>query len=77
MNRYSTRQAAKKLRIDLRTINRYIAAKKIPAPPLSLVGAVRVRLWSNKDIQKVRAILPSLRNGRKTRYRKEKQPKGK
>jgi hypothetical protein len=34
------------------------------------VGGVRVRLWSDKDIAKVRVLLPKIRNGRKLRYRK-------
>ena len=73
MNYFSTRQAAKKLGMDLRTISRYIAAKKIPAPPLTRVGGVRVRLWSDEAIEKVREILPQIENGRKTRYQKQKK----
>lgn len=45
MNRYSTRQAAKKLGVSLMTIQRYIAAKKIPTPPLRNMGNVRIGLW--------------------------------
>jgi len=73
MIRYSTRQAAKKLGLDLRTINRYVAAKKVPAPQLTHVGGVRVRLWSDADIEKVRKLLPKIANGRKTRYQKQKK----
>ncbi len=51
------------------TLNRYIAAKKIPIPPVR-IGGVRVRLWSEDDIQRVREILPKIANGRKTRYQK-------
>jgi len=71
MNEHSTREAATKLRLSFTSLNRYIAAKKIPFPPLSRVGGVRVRLWSDKDIAKVRAVLPKLKNGRKTRYKKK------
>lgn len=60
------------LGVSLMTMQRYIAAKKIPTPPLRSVGNVRVRLWSNSDIERVRKILPSLRNGRKLRYKKKK-----
>jgi hypothetical protein len=70
---YSTRQTARKLGIDLRSLNRYIAAKKVPAPPLTRVGGVKVRLWANEDIAKVRKILPTIQNGRKTRYEKQKK----
>lgn len=71
----STRDAAKKLRLSFTSLNRYIAAKKIPLPPLVRVGGVQVRLWSEKDIARVRAILPKLKNGRKTRYKKKARKK--
>jgi len=71
MNGVSTRDAAKKLGLSFTSLNRYIAAKKIPLPPLVRVGGVRVRLWKNKDIAKVRAVLPKLKNGRKLRYKKK------
>ena len=70
---YSTQQAAKKLRIDARSLNRYIAAKKVPAPPLTRVGGVKVRLWADRDIAQIRKLLPKIANGRKTRYAKKKQ----
>ena len=72
---YSTRQTAKKLGIDLRSLNRYIAAKKVPAPRLTRVGGVKVRLWTDEDIAKVRKILPSIQNGRKIRYTKQRKEK--
>src|SRR5260370_1808169 len=72
MDFYSTAQAAKQLGISLMTLNRYIAAKKIPLPPVR-IGGVRVRLWSEKDIQRVRRLLPKIANGRKTRYSKKKK----
>jgi transposase len=75
MNGLSTREAAKKLGLSFTSLNRYIAAKKIPLPPLIQVGGVRVRLWSGKNIAKVRAILPKLKNGRKLRYKKLRRKK--
>jgi len=71
MNGLSTREAAKKLGLSFTSLNRYIAAKKIPLPPLVRVGGVRVRLWSDQDIAKVQAVLPKIKNGRKTRYKKK------
>ncbi len=73
MNQHSTREAAQKLGISFTSFNRYIAARKIPLPPVIRVGGIRVRLWSDADIRKVREILPSLKNGRKTRYQKQKK----
>jgi predicted DNA-binding transcriptional regulator AlpA len=71
MNHRSTREAAKKLGLSLMTIQRYIADRKFDAPPLQRVGGVRVRLWSDKDIERIRKILPKIANGRKTRYKKK------
>jgi hypothetical protein len=73
MNELSTRDAAEKLGLSFTSMNRYIAAKKIPLPPLVRVGGVRVRLWSDKDIAKVRAVLPKIKNGRKFRYKKSRR----
>lgn len=70
MNRYSTREAAKKLGVSMATINRYIAADAIPLPPLTRVGGVTVRLWNDRDIAKARAVLSGLKDGRRTRHRK-------
>jgi predicted site-specific integrase-resolvase len=72
--KYSTAQAAKKLGVSLMSIHRYMTAKKIPVPPMQLVGNVRVRLWSDKDIERVRKLLPKIANGRKLRYKKKQKP---
>src|SRR5262245_51388986 len=72
MDFYSTPQAAKKLGISLMTLNRYIAAKKIPLPPVR-IGGVRVRLWSEAEIEHIRQLLPKIANGRKTRYSKHRE----
>ena len=52
------------------TLNRYIRDKKIPMPPVTELGSARVRVWSEEDVRKVREILPKIKNGRKTRYKK-------
>jgi len=72
MARFSTTQAAKKLGIALSTLSRYISDKKIPAPRIVEIGGLQVHSWSEKDIQRVRALLPKIVNGRKTRYQKRK-----
>jgi len=73
MRLFSTREAAKRLGISFPSINRYIASKKIRLPPLTRVGGVTVRLWSERDIEQVRALLPKIANGRKTRYQKQRK----
>jgi DNA-binding transcriptional MerR regulator len=71
MNRYSTREAAMKLGIHLVTLQRYLAAGTVPAPAVTRVGGVQVRLWTDADIKRAQKILPKISNGRKTRYKKQ------
>jgi hypothetical protein len=67
----STSQAAKKLGIGIRTLSRYIAEKKVPAPKIIEAGGNTVHLWTEDEIEHVRKLLPKIANGRKTRYKKK------
>ena len=71
MNQYSTREAAKKLGLHLATLQRYLAEGKIPAPPIQDIVGNKFRVWTEKDLDRVREILPKIANGRKTRYKKK------
>jgi len=71
MPTFSTRDAAKQLGLDATTLSRYIAAKKVPAPKVVSTGGITVHLWTQRDIERVRKLLPKLKNGRKTRYKKK------
>ncbi|HEY6352735.1 MAG TPA: helix-turn-helix domain-containing protein [Candidatus Angelobacter sp.] len=73
MSPLSTRYAAKKLGIDPGTLSRYITAGKIPAPKTVEIGGLRVHSWTEEDIETVRALLPKIANGRKTRYQKQRK----
>lgn len=73
MRKYSSREAAEKLGISYTSLNRYIADGKIPLPPLMTLGAVKARLWSDKDIERVRLTLQRIANGRKTRHQKRRK----
>jgi DNA-binding transcriptional MerR regulator len=78
MSDYSTNKAAKKLGLSIMTMHRYMKAKKIPVPKMREFAGVRVRIWTEKDIERVRKLLPKIANGRKTRWQKEQkaaQPK--
>ena len=75
MRGFSTREAAKKLGLNASTLVRYIAAKKIPAPKMVEFGGLRVHSWSEGDIERVRRLLPKLKNGRKLRYKKKTKEK--
>ncbi len=66
----TTRQVAKQLGIDTRTLNRYIRVKKVPAPETIQFGGFRVHSWSKEDVDQLRKLLPKIANGRKTRYQK-------
>ena len=63
--KYSTREAAKKLGRTLVTVQRHIAAGTIEAPPVVEVGTVKLRLWTARDIEKVRKVLAGVKPGRK------------
>lgn len=64
-NSYSTREAAQKLGVSVLTLQRHVSAKTIDAPQLQKVGGVKVRLWSDRDIQKARKVLSQTKPGRK------------
>jgi predicted DNA-binding transcriptional regulator AlpA len=70
MQKLSTQQVAKKLGIGISTLSRYIKEKKVPAPEETMAGGMRMRLWSEHEIEQLRALLPKIANGRKTRYSK-------
>jgi hypothetical protein len=36
-----------------------------------MIGRSELRAWSEEDIERVRALLPKIANGRKTRYQKQ------
>ena len=73
MATFSTREAAKQLGVDATTLSRYIAAKKVPAPKVVQTGGITVHLWTSQDIERVRKLLPKIKNGRKFRYKKQRK----
>jgi len=70
MIKLSTREAAKKLGIDHSTLANYLAVGKVSLPETVTVGKRVVHMWTEKDIENVRKLLPKIANGRKTRYQK-------
>jgi len=73
MSTFSTRQAAQKLGIAYRTLAHYVSIGKVPAPGHLTTGERIVHIWSEEDIEIVRKLLPKIKNGRKTRYSKQKR----
>jgi predicted DNA-binding transcriptional regulator AlpA len=77
MTTYSTSQAAKKLRIGLKTLSRYIEQGKVPRPTILSVGTATLHAWTKEEIEHVRKLLPKIANGRKTRYKMKQSTKKK
>ena len=71
MSGYSTVQAAKKLKLSVMTLHRYMRNKKIPVPEIQQLAGVKVRVWTEEDIERVRKLLPKIANGRKTRWQRQ------
>jgi hypothetical protein len=53
------------LGVTILTLQRHVSAKTIAAPPLLTVGAVKARLWSDRDIERARNVLSGIKPGRK------------
>jgi len=70
MNRYSTREAAKKLGIEQSTLSKYLKRGKVPSPETVRQGNRVSQIWTDAEIEAVRQLLPKIANGRKTRYSK-------
>jgi predicted site-specific integrase-resolvase len=54
MKVYSTKQAAQKIGVSWITLQRYATSGKMAVPPLQKVGGVTVRLWTERDISRVK-----------------------
>jgi len=70
MKLYSTTQAAKRLGIAPKSLSRYIAEGKVPAPKMLESGKITHHVWTEADVDDLRKLLPKIANGRKTRYSK-------
>jgi predicted DNA-binding transcriptional regulator AlpA len=70
LSTFSTSQVARHLGIGIKTLSRYIAENKVPAPQIIDVGGRKVHVWTESEIAALRQLLPKIANGRKTRYLK-------
>ena len=61
------------LGIDATTLSRYIAAGKVSAPKSVSSGGGTIHIWTEADIAHIRKLLPKIKNGRKTRYKKQRK----
>jgi predicted DNA-binding transcriptional regulator AlpA len=73
MMKLSSEQVARLVGISNASLSRHIKAGKVPAPPQTMAGGMRMRLWSESHIERLKRLLPKIANGRKTRYQKLKE----
>jgi excisionase family DNA binding protein len=53
MKTYSTAEVAELVGISWDTIHRWMREKKIKPPPTQSVGRIRIRLWTEDDLDRV------------------------
>ena len=67
---YSTRQAAAKMRVSFRTLNRWLADGKIkPSTAIKMPTGRTLWLWTDRDIAKGRKVKAAQRPGPKASKR--------
>lgn len=75
MTLYSTTQAAKRLGIAPKTLSRYVAEHKVPAPKFMESGQLTYHVWTESEVEELRTLLPKIANGRKTRWQRQREKK--
>jgi predicted DNA-binding transcriptional regulator AlpA len=66
MRNLSTVQVARKLGFSQGYLQRLIRKRVVPFPPLVKVGALKIRLWGDRDVARLRkALAERPRNRRK------------
>ena len=55
---FSTHEAAKKLGVTILTLQRHLSRRSVDAPPLVIIGPVKMRLWMEQDIQEAVDFIP-------------------
>ncbi len=56
--------------IPVTTLSTYITTGKIPRPRSRTSGEMTIYMWTQDDIERLRQLLPQVKNLRKTRYAK-------
>ena len=78
MKTYSTVQVAELVDVTTDTLHRWIRERKIEAPPVqTLQGMLRVRLWTEEDVKKVRQYKDEHYRGRGSKKPRAKKKKKK
>lgn len=53
-NNYSTAEVASASRVSKRTLLRWLYDGKVPEPGKHRMGGIEVRIWSERDLQRVK-----------------------
>jgi DNA-binding transcriptional MerR regulator len=75
MKIYSTIQVAKILNIGTDTLHRWMREKTVPTPPITSVGGMSIRLWSENDVEKAKKYKAERYWGKGGRKKRKKQSK--
>jgi hypothetical protein len=68
---YSTQQAAAKIGVGFRTLNRWLAQEKIkPSTAIEMPNGRTIWIWTDADIAKGRKVKAAQKPGPKTKPRK-------
>ena len=73
MATYSTVEVADIVGVSWNTISRWIREKRFPVPAVKLVGRVRVRLWTEADIEVVKQYKKDHYRGKGSRKTRKKR----
>lgn len=57
MRNLSTVQVARKLKLDQSYLQKLMRKRVVPFPPLAKVGALKIRLWGNRDVARLQKAL--------------------
>ena len=75
MSTYSTVEVAELVGVSWDTLSRWIREKRFPVPPVKSLGRIRVRVWTEDDVEKVRKYKADHywgKGGRKKRKKRRK-----
>ena len=75
MSTYSTVEVAELVDVSWDTLNRWIRERKFPVPPVQSLGRIRVRIWTENDVEKVRKYKSDHYRGKGGRKRRKKRRK--
>ena len=73
MPTYSTVEVAEIVAVSWDTLNRWIREKKFLVPPVKSVGRVKVRLWTDAELEAVREYKRNHYRGKGSRKKRKKR----